>query len=242
MNMLSKYELDPKSPSYFCDTFRDNLIINAPYRINLNDGRSIEGVPYIPLERFPNPSNFIIQIDDIEFIDVRIDSILNSDKLEASLDRYYMRQAIEASRSCKSEDGSVRPLVGAVLVYKGKMLRNAYRGELAAGDHAEYTILEKKLKGLDVSGATIYTTLEPCTERSPGKNPCAQRLIDAGIQRVVIGTLDPDQRVRGKGILQLRKNKIEVTLCDSDMMGEIEIINKEFIDDRLNEPTPTSTS
>lgn len=63
----------------------------------------------------------------------------------------------------------------------------------------------------DATGATAYVTLEPCahTGETP---PCAQALIDAGLQRVVIATTDPDPRVAGKGIKMLKNAGIDVTL------------------------------
>jgi pyrimidine deaminase RibD-like protein len=57
-----------------------------------------------------------------------------------------MLRAIELARKCVTEEGkkTPSPKVGAVLVKKGKIIGEAYRGELAPGDHAEYTLLEKK--------------------------------------------------------------------------------------------------
>src|SRR5262245_25987577 len=92
-----------------------------------------------------------------------------------------MRQAIDVAKQCQSQeaDADYRPKVGAVIVIDGKLRAAAHRGELKPdkGDHAEFTLLEGKLKDDDLSRATLYTTLEPCTERSPEKTPCAARVV-----------------------------------------------------------------
>ncbi|MGH7179341.1 MAG: bifunctional diaminohydroxyphosphoribosylaminopyrimidine deaminase/5-amino-6-(5-phosphoribosylamino)uracil reductase RibD, partial [Tepidisphaeraceae bacterium] len=60
-------------------------------------------------------------------------------------------------------------------------------------------------------GATAYVTLEPCCHTDKKTPPCAPRLIEAGIARVVFGCLDPTQQVDGKGVAMLRRGGIEVS-------------------------------
>ena len=92
------------------------------------------------------------------------------------IDRKYMEMAVEEARRSKPEDdGRVHPMVGAVVVKDGKVLAKAHRSELGKGDNAEYTALEKKLRSTPVAGTTVYTTLEPCTCRGPGKVSCAEQ-------------------------------------------------------------------
>jgi ATP-dependent DNA helicase RecG len=81
----------------------------------------------------------------------------------------HIKMAIECARSSVSEGGPPKPKVGAVLVKNGTLIGKAYRGETKPGDHAEFVLLEHKLKQNDVTGGTLYTTLEPCAGdvRSP---------------------------------------------------------------------------
>lgn len=143
-------------------------------------------------------------------------------------DRDYMRMAIDESRRCKGEDDRVHPMVGAVVVKDGIVLAKSYRGELSHGEHAEFTALEKKLGAEVLAGATVYTTLEPCTSRNHPKMPCAERLIERKVARVVIGMLDPNLSITGKGQRRLRDANIATDLFPSDLMAEIEELNREF--------------
>ena len=95
-------------------------------------------------------------------------------------DRHFALLAIEEARKSVAEDQRPHPKVGAVIVKNGKVLSKAHRGEKPKS-HAEYVALEDKLPDDLVAGATVYTTLEPCTTRKHPKIPCAQRLIDLSL-------------------------------------------------------------
>lgn len=101
---------------------------------------------------------------------------------------------------------SPNPMVGAVLINDGKVVGEGFhRYDLQK--HAEAYAIETA--GELARGATLYCNLEPCCHhgRTP---PCTDALIKAGIARAVIAVKDPDPRVNGRGIEQLREAGIEV--------------------------------
>jgi len=143
-------------------------------------------------------------------------------------DLKFARLAIdEARKSVPENDGRPHPWVGAVVVKDGRVLGTAHRGEVP-GNHAEFVALERNLPDVTVAGATVYTTLEPCTTRTPPKIPCVDRLIERKVARVVIGILDPDDRIRGKGQRKLSNAGIETALFPHDLAMEVEELNREF--------------
>ena len=100
------------------------------------------------------------------------------------------------------------PMVGAVLVRNSQWISEGYHNGVGCS-HAE----KVALKGLEgaLRGTTAYVTLEPCSHKGR-TGPCAQALVDAGVSRVVIGTLDPNPLVAGKGIDLLKNAGVEVSL------------------------------
>ncbi len=124
-----------------------------------------------------------------------------------SLDEMYMRQALRLARR-GSGKVSPNPMVGAVIVKGGRVIGRGYH-HYFGGDHAEVDAL-KNAEG-DVSGSTLYVTLEPC--RHWGKTPpCTDAIIKSKIGKVVVGMLDPFPQMQGKSIELLKKHGIETVV------------------------------
>lgn len=146
---------------------------------------------------------------------------------EGTDDDTFSRLAIEEAKLSATEDERIHPRVGAVIVLNGTVLSKAHRGE-SPGAHAEYIALEEKLRDVAVAGATVYTTLEPCTTRNHPKIPCAERLIERKVKRVVIGMLDPNPIIIGRGQKRLRSANIITDLFPHNLMTQVEELNREF--------------
>jgi diaminohydroxyphosphoribosylaminopyrimidine deaminase / 5-amino-6-(5-phosphoribosylamino)uracil reductase len=104
------------------------------------------------------------------------------------------------------------PMVGAVLVRDGQVLGEGLHEEYG-GKHAEENALNHcRINGFDPAGVELYVSLEPCSFSSESKHngPCTERIIAAGIKRVVIARADPNPQVRGEGIRALRDAGIVV--------------------------------
>ncbi len=162
--------------------------------------------------------------------------------------RKCMELAIEVMRKSVSErrgDGKATPKVGAVLVSPdGKVIESAYRGELREGDHAEFTLLERKLRDKNLTGCFLFATLEPCADgaRKPPKVECAKRIVNARIKKVWIGIEDPDPLVARKGIKFLQDSGVEVEMFDKDFQDIIEEENKDFLKQALHRASEAKLS
>lgn len=124
-----------------------------------------------------------------------------------SLDETMMRRAIQIARNGRM-DTSPNPMVGCVIAVGDRIIGEGYHRRCGEG-HAEVNAVASVVDRGSLRHATAYVTLEPCSHY--GKTPpCAQLLIDCGLQRVVIGSRDPNKKVDGRGVAMLRAAGIEV--------------------------------
>ncbi|MDR1649393.1 MAG: bifunctional diaminohydroxyphosphoribosylaminopyrimidine deaminase/5-amino-6-(5-phosphoribosylamino)uracil reductase RibD [Synergistaceae bacterium] len=154
-------------------------------------------------------------------------------------DEYYMSRAL--SLAWRGTDGAApNPRVGCVLVRDSAGVVGEGFHARRGGPHAEIAALGDAAKrGENVRGATAYVTLEPCS-RFGGKKtpPCAPRLVEEGIARVVVGAVDPNPHVSGAGIEILKNAGVEVSVpC---MEQECKWLNRGFFrSNTLNRPWVT---
>lgn len=150
-----------------------------------------------------------------------------------------MGLAVDLARKSEQEsrgDRRMSPNVGAVIVKDGTELATGFRGEAGDGAHAEFSAIEK-LKGKygdegaaqRLAGATLYTTLEPCTQRKT-KTPCVEHILAAKLGKVYIGTYDPNPVVYRLGWKRLRDAGVGLRDFTADFRQQIETMNKSFID------------
>lgn len=121
----------------------------------------------------------------------------------------HMAQAISLAQ--RVINTAPNPRVGCVIVCQDGQLANGWH-EIPGQAHAEIMALtDAAKKGLDVKGATVFVSLEPCAHQGR-TGPCAEALVDAGVEKVVVAALDPNPKVAGKGVAILESAGIEVFL------------------------------
>jgi len=128
-------------------------------------------------------------------------------RIDPTDDERFMARALELARHGLGL-ASPNPMVGAVVVADGRVVGEGWhRGP--GTEHAEVVALTAA--GARAAGATLYVTLEPCSHhgRTP---PCAPRVVDAGITRVVAATGDPNPSVDGRGFGLLRAAGVAVAV------------------------------
>ena len=130
---------------------------------------------------------------------------------------------LKAIQIAKKGLGKTRtnPLVGAIVSFDGKVIAEGYH-EKYGENHAEVDALENITR----KNTTLYVTLEPCSHH--GKTPpCIKKIISKKVQRVVIGTKDPNEKVNGEGIRKLKEAGIDVSVgCLED---ECKLLNYSYL-------------
>lgn len=103
---------------------------------------------------------------------------------------------------------SPNPMVGCVIVHDGKVIGEGYHEEYGKA-HAEINAIRSVKNKKLLKESTLYVSLEPCAHH--GKTPpCAEAIIKHGIKRVVIGSIDPNPLVKGKGIAKLMRHRCAI--------------------------------
>jgi diaminohydroxyphosphoribosylaminopyrimidine deaminase/5-amino-6-(5-phosphoribosylamino)uracil reductase len=137
-------------------------------------------------------------------------------------DRSYLEECVRlAATACGAT--SPNPMVGAVIVRDGEVVGRGYHR--CAGDaHAERVALQEA--GQRARGATLYVNMEPCCHhgRTP---PCVDAILEAGIERVVACTLDPDPRVSGGGVKALEAAGVRVEV--GELAAEASRLNDAYL-------------
>lgn len=124
------------------------------------------------------------------------------------------------------------PLVVAILTTAdGRILATAHRGELRIGEHCEFTLIERKLKSVNLTGCHLYVTLEPCIDkvRKPPKRGCATHIYKARLSKVYIGIRDPDIDIENEGAGELIAKGIVVEDFHSVIADKIRLSLESFI-------------
>src|SRR5690625_3007752 len=137
-------------------------------------------------------------------------------------DRAYMARALKlARRGLLTTDPN--PRVGCVLVRAGEIVGEGWH-QRAGEAHAEVNALRQA--GTRAQGATCFVTLEPCCHqgRTP---PCTKALIKAGVVRIVAAMKDPNPKVAGQGLAQLREVGLQV--AHGLLQKEAQALNPGFV-------------
>jgi pyrimidine deaminase RibD-like protein len=141
-------------------------------------------------------------------------------------DHAWLLAAIEESRACPMSTTAYA--VGAIVVdAEGRELARGHSREDDPHVHAEESVLSK-LPGADLTRATIYTSLEPCSTRKSRLRACTDLILAAGIRRVVFALREPPTFVDGVGTELLQQAGIEVHEI-SDLSDAVRQINNHVI-------------
>ena len=135
----------------------------------------------------------------------------------------YINRCIELAQNALGKTYP-NPLVGSVIVHDGKIIGEGFH-EKAGQNHAEINAINSVKNSELLKESTIYVSLEPCSHF--GKTPpCANKIVEIGFKKVVIGTLDSHEKVNGKGKKILEDAGIEI--ISGVLEKECQELNKRF--------------
>lgn len=139
-------------------------------------------------------------------------------------DYELMNRAIELSQRCQKV--STHYCVGAVIVTVDGRVFEGYTGETGEHDHAEEAaVLKADRAGAELRGATIYSSMEPCSKRSSKPRSCSEIIIERGMSRVVFALSEPTHFVSNcQGESMLRRAGIEVVRMP-ELADRVEEVN-----------------
>lgn len=143
-------------------------------------------------------------------------------------DDHYLGEAISLAMTGRGRV-EPNPMVGCVLVRDWRIIGQGHHTHFG-GPHAEPTALtDCAARGNSPAGATAYVTLEPCCHTNKKTPPCTPQLIKAKIARVVIGCLDPNPDVNGKGVAMLRAAGVVVDFAGEAIANQCKQLIAPFI-------------
>ncbi len=139
-------------------------------------------------------------------------------------DHEMMRRALEVSKLSPPRDSCYR--VGAVVETLGGDLFDGYTLETSPTHHAEQAAISKALAaGADLRGATIYSTIEPCSQRSSEPKSCSQLIVEHGFARAIFALYEPSHFVECHGAENMRRRGVEVVHLGGEYQEQVLLIN-----------------
>src|SRR5262245_7510090 len=125
---------------------------------------------------------------------------------------HWLLKAIELSQDCPPSDRAFS--VGCVILdARGDVVATGYSREVDDNEHAEELALRRAVEaGKDLTGATLYSSLEPCSVRLSGRPSCTERILRGGIGEVVYAMEEPATFVVCEGAEKLRQGGVKVVV------------------------------
>jgi diaminohydroxyphosphoribosylaminopyrimidine deaminase/5-amino-6-(5-phosphoribosylamino)uracil reductase len=148
---------------------------------------------------------------------------IDGNNIQMEVDKFYIKRCIEFAQKALGNTYP-NPLVGCVIVHNNKIIGEGYHRK-AGENHAEINAINSVKNPELLKNSTIYVSLEPCSHF--GKTPpCAEKIVEIGFKKVVIGTLDSHEKVNGKGKKIIENAGIEV--ISGILENECQELNKRF--------------